>query len=58
MIQKMRKQDFIEPLSCPWVSLVEFVKKKDESMWFCVDYRMLNNVTKEDSYPLFRIDDT
>ena len=32
--------------------------KEDESYWFCIDYRKLNNdMVKEDSYPLPRIDD-
>ena len=34
-----------------------FVKKKDDSLRMCIDYRMLNNVTIKNKYPLPRIDD-
>jgi hypothetical protein len=36
---------------------VFFVKKKDGSMWLCIDYRELNRVTIKNKYPLPRIDD-
>ena len=34
-----------------------FVKKKDDSMRLCMDYRELNKVTFKNKYPLPRIDD-
>lgn len=34
-----------------------FVKKKDGSLRMCIDYRMLNQVTTKNKYPLPRIDD-
>jgi hypothetical protein len=34
------------------------VKKKDDKLRFCIDYRDLNGITKKDVYPLPRIDDS
>ena len=54
----MKRSGVIEPSSGPWSSPVILVKKKDSRTRFCVDYRKLYDVTKKDSYPLQRIDDT
>ncbi|GFS58268.1 retrovirus-related Pol polyprotein from transposon 17.6 [Trichonephila clavipes] len=58
LIKDMKNNDVIEPSSSPWASPIVLVRKKDGSTRFCVDYRRLNDVSKKDSYPLPRIDDT
>ena len=47
---------FIGPSSSPWGSLDIFVKKKDDTLRMCVDYRPLNAVTIKNKYHLLRID--
>ncbi|GFV88693.1 retrovirus-related Pol polyprotein from transposon 17.6 [Trichonephila clavipes] len=58
LLREMQENDIIEPSSSPCTSPIILVRKKDGSTRFCVDYRKLNDVTKKDSYPLPRIDDT
>ena len=41
----------------PWGAPVIFVKKKDETMRLCIDYRQLNKMTIKNRYPLPHIDD-
>jgi hypothetical protein len=47
---------FICPSSSPWGCPALFVKKKDQSLRLCVDYRPLNAVTIKNKYPLPCID--
>ena len=53
----MLEQGFIRPSVSPWGAPVLFVRKKDGSLRLCIDYRMLNQVTVKNRYPLPRIDD-
>lgn len=56
-IQEMLQNEIIRPSHSPWASPVVLVKKKDNKMRFCVDYRKLNSVTKKSTYPMTNIDD-
>ena len=57
LLQDMLSNDIIQPSSSPWASPVVLVKKKDESLRFCVDYRKVNAVTRKNTYPLPQVDD-
>jgi hypothetical protein len=55
-LQDLLDKGFIRPSTSPWGSPALFVKKKDESLRLCIDYRPLNAVTINNKYPLPRID--
>nr|GEZ38054.1 putative reverse transcriptase domain-containing protein [Tanacetum cinerariifolium] len=56
-LQELSNKGFIRPSSSPWGAPVLFVKKKDASFRWCIDYRELNKLTIKNRYPLPRIDD-
>ena len=55
-LKTLLDKGFIRPSSSPWGCPALFVKKKDDSLRMCVDYRPLNEVTIKNKYPLPRID--
>ena len=63
-LKELRKQldhllniGFIRLSTSPWGAPVLFVKKHDETLRLCTDYRSLNQVTMNNKYPLPRIGD-
>jgi hypothetical protein len=55
-LKKLLDKGYIHPSSSPWGCLVLFVKKNNQSLRLCVDYRPLNAVTIKNKYHLPRID--
>ena len=55
-VEEMSRHGIIEPAASPWASNIVLAKKKDGSLRLCVDYRNLNSVTYQDTYPLPHID--
>ena len=48
----------IRPSNSPWCNAMVLVRKKDDSLRFCIDFRRLNSLTKKDSHPLPQICET
>jgi len=64
-LQKMKNylikhlnKDFISSSSASYASLILFIEKKNDSLRFCVDYRKLNALIKQNRYSLSLIDET
>jgi hypothetical protein len=55
-LQESLDKGFICPSTSPWGCPALFVKKKDDSLRLCIDYRHLNAMTIKNKYPLPRID--
>ena len=56
--QDMLDQGVISPSKSAWSSPVVLVRKKDNTIRFCIDYRKLNDLTVKDAFPLPRFDDS
>jgi hypothetical protein len=56
-LQELLDKGFIRPSNSPWGAPVLFVKKKDDTLQLCIDYRQLNKIIIKNRYPLARIDD-
>ena len=56
-LERMQRIGVIRPSNSPWSSPVVLVRKRDGTLRFCIDYRVLNSVTKPDVFPLPRIND-
>jgi hypothetical protein len=55
-LNKLLDKGYIHPSSSLWGCPALFVKKNDQSLRLCVDYRPLNAVTVKNKYSLPRID--
>ncbi len=57
LIKNLNK-DFISSSLALYASLILFIKKKDDSLHFCVNYRKLNALIKRNRYFLSLINET
>ena len=57
-LKEMIDLKVIRPSQSPYCSNVVLVRKKDNTLRFCIDLRKLNNLTVKDSYALPRIEET
>ena len=56
-VDSMVQNGIVEPMpGSEWTANIVLVRKKDENLRYCVDYRGLNAVTQKRNYPLPRID--
>ena len=56
-LDKMLKAEVIQPSTSDWSSAPVLVRKKDQSVRWCVDWRKLNELTVKDVYPLLLVEE-
>lgn len=57
LIAIMLSKGIIEPSNSSFSSPIVIVKKKDNSWRLCVDYRVVNDKTVKDKFPMLLIDE-
>ena len=57
-LRDLLKKDIITESTSPYAAPIVIVRKKDNSIRLCVDYRRLNDETIPDAFPLPRIDES
>jgi hypothetical protein len=53
----MMDDKIIRPSISSWSSQIVVVRKRDNSIRLCIDFRRVNELTVKDSFPLPRIED-
>ena len=56
-LQELLDKGFVRPSVSPWGAPVLFIKKKDDTLQMCIDYRQINKVTMKNKYMFPRIED-
>ena len=56
-LTKMLRMEVVQKSQSPYGAPVVLIKKKDNSVRFCVDFRGLNEVTVKDNFPMPYIDE-
>ena len=56
-LNKMLEAGVIRPSTSDWASVPVLIRKKDNSVRWCLDYRLLNSKTVKDRFPLPIIED-
>ncbi|XP_025265055.1 uncharacterized protein LOC112638147 [Camponotus floridanus] len=57
ILDDLLERKIIQPSKSEYVSPIILVKKKNDELRLCVDYRVLNKVLRRDNYPLPLIED-
>jgi hypothetical protein len=50
-------KEYIKLSVSPWGEPILFVKKKEDALRLCIDYKQLNKMTIKNNFPLPRIND-
>jgi len=57
ILDKLLSERIIRPSESPYASPIVLVRKKNDELRLCIDYREINKITVRDNYPTPLIDD-